>query len=175
VSPRKPPVGASKRKRGRPSKRTPAVIERILAGLSEGVPLAELCRAEGMPNRRKVYEWMQVDPELSAHIARARDLGFDAIAEEALRIADTPHVGVRLEEGPGGAKRVIEDMVAHRRLQVETRLKLLAKWSPRRYGEQVDVLNDGEVTVRVIRERHGMTDGSAAAPTAYDERGDDLF
>jgi hypothetical protein len=29
------------------------------------------------------------------------------------------------------------DMLGHRKLQVETRLKLLAKWDPKRYGDMV--------------------------------------
>jgi hypothetical protein len=28
-------------------------------------------------------------------------------------------------------------MLGHRRLQVETRLKLLAKWDPKRHGERI--------------------------------------
>jgi len=34
-----------------------------------------------------------------------------------------------------------EDMLGHRKLQVETRLKLLACWDPRRYGAKVAVDN----------------------------------
>jgi hypothetical protein len=29
------------------------------------------------------------------------------------------------------------DMLGHRKLQIETRLKLLAKWDPKRYGERM--------------------------------------
>ena len=28
-------------------------------------------------------------------------------------------------------------MLGHRKLQIETRLKLLAKWSPKKYGEKI--------------------------------------
>jgi hypothetical protein len=30
-------------------------------------------------------------------------------------------------------------MLGHRRLQIETRLKLLSKWDPKRYGDKIDV------------------------------------
>ena len=29
------------------------------------------------------------------------------------------------------------DMIEHRKLRIETRLKLLAKWNPRKYGDKV--------------------------------------
>jgi hypothetical protein len=75
--------------------------------------------------------------DLSAAIARARDIGYDAIAEECLRIADTPHMGQKQVMGEDGATVTVEDMLGHRKLQVETRLKLLAKFHPSKYGDRV--------------------------------------
>lgn len=89
-----------------------------------------------MPAWRTVYSWMSKDKELSALIARAREIGYDAIAEEALEIADTPEEGERTERTEDGYKVVREDMLGHRKLRVDARLKLLAKWYPTRYGER---------------------------------------
>lgn len=125
----------------KPSKRSDAVIEKIINYLSQGVPLTQICEPEDMPATRTVYDWMEQDQQLSASIARAREIGFDAIAEEALRIADTPVEGKRIKRSEDGTEEVIEDMLGHRKLQVETRLKLLAKWDPKRYGELVKVGN----------------------------------
>lgn len=98
-----------------------------------------------MPAWRTVYDWREADPEFAARFARARDAGFDAIAEEALEIADTPQEGIRIETDADGSKTVREDMLGHRKLRVETRLKLLAKWSPKKYGERVDVAHSGQL------------------------------
>lgn len=133
---------------GRPTKRTPEVIQRIVDGLSAGTPLAVICRADDMPADRTVRDWIEADADLSADIARARELGFDQIAFDALTIADTPQIGEIVTEKPimvdgkpldGVSVREVksDDMLGHRRLQVETRLKLLAKWDPKRYGELV--------------------------------------
>jgi hypothetical protein len=73
----------------------------------------------------------------STRIADARELGFDAIAEEALLIADEPKEGIRREQSETGVKTVSEDMLGHRKLQIETRLKLLAKWNPKKYGDKL--------------------------------------
>ena len=116
-------------------------VERILDGLANGVTLTVICAPQGMPAWRTVYDWMDADPELSAAIACARDAGWDKIATDALRIADTPQEGVREKVGKDGLEIVKEDMLGHRKLQVETRLKLLAKWDPKRYGEMVKHAN----------------------------------
>jgi hypothetical protein len=77
------------------------------------------------------------DPELSASIARARDIGYDAIAEECLLIADTPQFGQKQVMTDEGTATTIEDMLGHRKLQIETRLKLLAKFHPTKYGDKL--------------------------------------
>ncbi len=116
--------------------RTPDIDEEICRRLSEGEPLRQICRDAHMPAWRTVYDWINADTDLAARIARARDLGFDAIAEEALRISDTPVVGEETEDDGEKTKVKRGDMLGHRKLQVDTRLKLLAKWCPKRYGER---------------------------------------
>lgn len=117
----------------------------IVAWLSEGKTLREYCRQEGAPCFTTVYTWRDSDPGFAVRFARAREIGFDAIAEEALAIADTPVAGeIVTVEGEGDdqvTKRTTEDMLGHRKLQFEARLKLLAKWSPR-YAEKLAVGGD---------------------------------
>lgn len=130
---------------GRSSDYTPEVAESIIEWISAGKPLREFCRQDGAPAWRTVYDWLERNQDFSARFARARDMGADAIAEQALEIADTPLEGVRTEiGGKDGPKEVREDMLGHRRLQVETRLKLLAKWNPKKYGEKVAVGGDAD-------------------------------
>ena len=104
----------------------------ICARVSTGETLRQICREDGMPSKSSFYEWMEKDPELAGRFARARLDGFDAIAEESLEIAD--EVAARNPMGgiDGGD-------VQNRKLRIETRLKLLAKWDPKRYGERVAV------------------------------------
>lgn len=91
-----------------------------------------------MPAWRTVYDWINADEEFAARIARARELGQDAIAEDILQIADTPLLGEETEESDDGRiKTKRGDMLGHRKLQIETRLKLLAKWNPKKYGERL--------------------------------------
>ena len=125
-------------KTGRPSKYDPAIARVICEQLSEGIPLRQICRDNaGFPAWRTVYDWMGKDEALSASIARARDIGYDALAEECLLIADTPQFGQKQVMTDDGTATTVEDMLGHRKLQIETRLKLLAKFHPSKYGDKV--------------------------------------
>ena len=131
-----------KKATGRPSTYDPETAHKICEMLSDGIPLRQICRMDGMPPWRTVYSWMARDEDLSAHIARAREVGYDAIAEECLQIADTPQLGQKQVMSDEGATTTIEDMLGHRKLQIETRLKLLAKWRPEKYGDKTLIAGD---------------------------------
>lgn len=122
--------------RGAPSKRTPELEARLIEGISEGIPLQVLCRESGMPAWRTVYDWMEADPTFAANIARAREAGADAIASESLEIVDEEP-----QRGPDG--KIDSGWVAHQKLRAEHRLKLLAKWSPKKYGDRVENVHTG--------------------------------
>jgi hypothetical protein len=93
-----------------------------------------------MPAWQKIYEWMARDPDLSGAIARARDIGADAIAEEALEILDTPPERILTKTG-----EVIDSgYVTWQRNRAELRLKLLAKWNPKKYGDRQIIAGDKE-------------------------------
>lgn len=114
---------------GRPSLKTPKLVAAICERLSVGEPLAQICRDNGMPDASTVWDWQQNDEAVSQTIARARILGFDAIAVDALEIADTK-----------------TDDPQCRKVRIETRLKLLAKWDPKRYGDRVEHEHKGGIT-----------------------------
>lgn len=136
---------------GRPSKYSPKIANAIIEWIAEGKPLREFCRQEGSPAWRTVYDWLDADADFSARFTHAREIGADAIAQEALEIADTPVEGVRTEiGGKDGPKETREDMLGHRRLQVETRLKLLAKWFPQKYGDKTEHTINGPVTLTLV-------------------------
>lgn len=113
---------------------TEEVAERICERVGEGEPLRQVCRDEGFPSWRTVYRWIEEQPEFASRFAHARARGFDAIAEDCLDIADeTAHDSVATEQG----ERPNTEWISRSKLRVETRLKLLAKWDPKRYGEKL--------------------------------------
>lgn len=140
------------------SKYTVEIAREICRRLAEGVPLREICRQDGMPEWRTIYDWMVKDDAavaagggagLSASIARAREIGYDAIAEDCLRIADdAANDWMETEHGP----RLNAEHVQRSKLRIETRLKLLAKWNPKKYGERVAVAGDADSPLKVDAE-----------------------
>jgi hypothetical protein len=89
------------------------------------------------------------DEDLAIAYQRARDVGADVIAEDVLRIIDEePERIVQIdEEGNKSTSRIDSAGVAWAKNRAEMRLKLLAKWNPKKYGDkqQVEVGNkEGE-------------------------------
>jgi len=145
-------VGAPK---GSGSKYTEELADRICDLVSNGVNLRKVCRIDGMPSWRTVYDWVVAHPEFATRLARARELGYDSLAEEALEISNTPHLGQKkvYSSGAGDEEDSMtvteDDMLGHRKLQIETRLKLLAVWDPKRYGNKVQLGGDGGVPIKI--------------------------
>lgn len=136
-------------KTGRPSTYDPAVATKICEQLSEGISLREICRQDGMPPWQTVYSWMERDASLVEAIARAREIGYDALAEECLKIADDgTNDYVEGERGP----QLNSEHIQRSKLRIETRLKLLAKWNPKKYGERVQVAGDADNPLKVEAE-----------------------
>lgn len=145
-------MGAPK---GSGSKYTEEIAEQICDLVSNGVNLRKVCRMDGMPSWRTVYNWVVEKPDFASRLARARELGYDSLAEEALEISNTPHLGQKkvFTSGAGEDEDSMtvteDDMLGHRKLQIETRLKLLAVWDPKRYGNKVQLGGDGGLPIKV--------------------------
>ena len=147
----------------RPTKKSDKLLQEITERLSQGEPLAQICRDEGMPAARTVREWQQMDEAVSAAIARAREEGFDAIAAECLDIADDSRNDWMNRAADAGDEQALQfngEHVQRSKLRVDTRLKLLAKWDPKRYGDRLAV-------------DHGVQDNLAERLRAARERAAD--
>ena len=126
----------------------------IVERLSKGEPLMSICRDKGF-HRSQVTRWRKLHPEFDEAFLEARDDGFDAIAANCLEIADDsrndyiealaneddPKAGIALSNG---------ENIQRSKLRIETRLKLLAKWDPRRYGERLGVEHSGTMTLEQL-------------------------
>jgi hypothetical protein len=136
---------APKPKIGRPSKYTPELAAEICERLSNGEPLRQICRDAHMPAWQKIYEWMARDENLSGAIARAREVGQDAIAEQIwIEMLSEPER--ILSEGGG---RIDSGYVQLIKARADVGLKLLAKWNPKRYGDRVSLAGDAENPLQV--------------------------
>lgn len=121
---------------GRPSSFTQEIADEICERLAKGEPLTSICRDERMPATRTVSDWKAAHETFSADFARGREEGFDAIAEQCLQIADETSQDTKIV-GEDEREVCNSEWISRSKLRVETRLKLLAKWDPKRYGDKV--------------------------------------
>ena len=95
-----------------------------------------------MPGLTTVYDWSYARPEVSEALARAREIGEEVMVADCLNIADDNGKDRRILEG--GREVTDADVVQRAKLRIETRLKLLAIWNPKKYGSKVDMTTDGK-------------------------------
>lgn len=138
---------------GRPSTFTQELADEICQRLSDGETLASICRDDHMPAVRTVSHWTDKHSEFKADFAHAREEGFDAIAAETLEIADDSRNDFIEKLADNGDSKAQEarsngEHIQRSKLRVETRLKLLSKWS-KRYSDKSEVAVDATVRASV--------------------------
>lgn len=123
---------AKRKKTGRPTIYSEALIDAICKRVSEGQALLHVCEEEGFPAQATVFRWLNEKETFREKYARAREIQIERMALDALRIADDPN----------------EDANS-RRVRVDTRKWILAKWAPKKYGDRIEVDQKTEQTIRV--------------------------
>ena len=120
-----------------PAKKTPELIDEVLSRIAQGETLAALGR-ELKFHPTSWNDWVRSDEALAIAYQCARDVGADVIADDILRIIDEePERVVQIDEdGKSSSSRIDSAGVAWAKNRAEMRLKLLAKWNPKKYGEK---------------------------------------
>lgn len=130
-----------KRPRGRPKGSVEYELdeyaESICEWLATGKTLRAWCESSQFhPTFRTVYGWMHANPDFFARAQVARQMGCDALADEMSAVASTPPTD-QLD-------------LNWKKLRIDTVLRLLSKWDPRRYGDRQQVDHGGGVSINVI-------------------------
>lgn len=134
------PVLAAPRKLGRPVEPVdPVKADAVIEWIESGKTLREFSRVPGNPSWRVVYDWITKCEVFGTRFAQARDLGYDQIAEETLALID--QIPDRIQSD--GSSRYDPAYVAWAKNRVEQRMKLLAVWSPKKYGNRLEIEGGG--------------------------------
>lgn len=105
------------------------LADKICERLSNGESLNAICRDAGMPAESTVRIWAENDRDgFFSKYARARELGYQAMAEQIIAISDDES----RDEMPSGTAHV-----QRAKLRVDARKWLLSKMLPKTFGEKV--------------------------------------
>jgi hypothetical protein len=123
----------------RPTYDQDAIKPEIIEWISAGKTLRDYCRQTGKPTFVSIYDWLADDADFALRFAHARDTGSDVIADEVLSIIDAEPLAVHDDLGN---KRYDSGSISWNKNRAEQRMKLLACWNPRKYGQRTVVAGD---------------------------------
>lgn len=138
---------------GRPTEQVPQdKANSLVEWIESGQTLRSFCRIDGNPCKSTITNWEMKDKEFAGRLARAREIGHDAIAEHCMEIIDEsptctvpdPDGGVSVRIDPAGVQR--------NKNRVWARLELLKCWNPRKYGPKQDVTLGGNVGLTLLND-----------------------
>ena len=130
-----------RKKVGRPSKKTPELVEEICARLAKGEPMSRIAKDDHMPELTNVYKWLRVDEEFRQLYETARSDGAHTYAAEIAEIIDEEPLAIHDEHGN---KKYDSGSIAHKRLRMDGRKWLAAKYLPKVYGERQILAGDAD-------------------------------
>ena len=123
--------------------------------LKTGRTLASVCEDPGMPTMAMFRTWIELDdpPGIAARYAQARQIGYWLLAEELVALSDKTHEwvvkpkldadGAPMLDEHGNHIAVKElvplnsELIAHAKLQIDTRKFMLSKMLPKTFGDKV--------------------------------------
>lgn len=114
--------------------------------ITDGETLRQVSAALNVPHGL-FASWIESEPARMDLYKAALRVRADALLHEALTVSANTQEGQTVKEGPDGTVTTTEDMLGHRKLRVDTNLKVAARWDPARFGDSQRV----ELTAKVIR------------------------
>lgn len=126
------------KKVGRPHGYTEEKALEICELVADGQSINKISKMPGMPNRSTILKWFRDVPEFSTMYARAKEIGFEVLADEIIDLADAE-------------ENMDKDQLRRHQLMIDTRKWLLAKLQPRKYGERVtqEIVGNGDGPVQI--------------------------
>lgn len=128
---------------------TPELEDEICARLALGEPMTRITKDDHMPNPVTIYRWLRENESFSNRYALSREDGAHSYAyqiaeiidEEPLKVVDE-HGNVRYDSGS----------IANKRLRMDGRKWLAAKYLPKAYGDKQILSGDPEAPLAPMGE-----------------------
>lgn len=137
---------------GRPSSYTDETAAIICERIANGQSLREVCRDEAMPGKSTVMRWLGEREAFRDQYARAREAQADYWADEILEISDDgSNDWMKRQHGDDDPVEVPNhEHISRSKLRVDSRKWLMSKLAPKKYGDRVEQVHSGGLTVEKI-------------------------
>lgn len=135
----------------------PELADALVAFVAQGGTLTRFATATGV-TRTRLWKFIK-EPGVKERYEQAKQIGVDAIAEEALQIASEPvYLEDTYESYDGNGNLVRRDVKTGdaayaRKLAFTARLELLKRWAPEKYGDKVDVQTTDSMAAKILAAR----------------------
>jgi len=116
---------------------------------------------DDFPNYPVLQRWRRRYPAFAAMYEDAKAAQGDLMADETIDIADTQELGEIVTEKPNGVEIKTEDMLGHRRLQIETRRWYAGRLNPK-YSDKL-TLDGGLANTNINADVDSLDDASLEA------------
>lgn len=126
--------------------REPETMGEVKQRITDGETLLQVSQALNVPHGL-FASWIEDEPARMDMYKAALRVRADGLLHAALAVAASTQPGQTIKEGPDGIVITTEDMLGHRKLNVDTNLKVAARWDPARFGDSQRV----ELTAKVIK------------------------
>jgi hypothetical protein len=130
---------------GRPSDYTPEKAEYICEQVAHGRIILDIIKDEGMPGLTTFFRWLAAHDEFRNKYRDARDIQAQLMADELKQIADDGRNDTYTDEK--GNERVAWDVIKRSELRVSTRMWLMSKMMPKKYGDSQSIQVAGQVAI----------------------------
>lgn len=126
---------------GRPSAYTPELAAKICEEIATSTrSLGAICdESDELPHPRTAWRWLTQHEEFRQSYSLAREMQQELVAEECIDIADETSNDTITKTSKSGAEYEApnHEWISRSALRVSTRLKLMEKLSPKKYGARI--------------------------------------
>ena len=117
----------------------PEIVDRICSEIANGKSLRTICNMDGMPDKRKVFEWVSKYPDFKAKYDVAIRERAHAYVEEMMDIADNGTNDWMENNDPDNPGwKFNGEHVQRSKVRLEARKWVACKLLPKIYGEKVE-------------------------------------
>jgi hypothetical protein len=129
------------KKVGRPTKYNANIGAEICSRLASGEPITKITKDEHMPASATLYRWLASDAEFREMYEISRRDGAHTFAAQIVEIIDDEPMYVFDDKGN---KRVDPGSIAQKRLKMDGRKWIAAKYLPKVYGDRTVLQGDAD-------------------------------